>query len=80
MLPGPDFKNWVQTFYCSITCCVAINGYASHFFNLEGVVRQGCPLSGTLFFLGIESPAQGIGVGAREKKKSHSMRIIQQFF
>ena len=50
---GPDFKNWVQTFYCNITSCVTNNGFASDFFTLERGVRQGCPLSGTLFVIGI---------------------------
>ena len=74
---GPDFKNWVQTFYCNITSCVTNNGYASDFFNLERGVRQGCPLSGKLFVLGIEILAlaikknpqiKGIRVGAQEIK------------
>ena len=74
---GHDFKNWIQTFYCDTTSCVANNGYASDFFKLERGVRQGCPLSGTLFVLGIEIPAlaikknpkiEGIRVGAREIK------------
>ena len=74
---GPDFKNWVQTFYCSITSCVTNNGYASDFFSLERGVRQGCPLSGVLFVLGIEilalaikqnSKIKGITVGGREIK------------
>ena len=47
------------------------------FFNLERDVRQDCPLSGTLFVLGIEilalaikqnSKIEGIRVGAREMK------------
>ena len=42
---GPDFKNWVQTFYYNITSCVTNNGYDSDFFNLERSVRQGYPLS-----------------------------------
>ena len=72
---GPDFKNWVQTFYCNITSCVRSNGCASDFFNLERGVRQGCPLSGTFFVLGIEILAlaikknpkiEGIKVGAGE--------------
>ena len=74
---GPDFKSWVQTFYCNITSCVTNNGFASDFFDLERGVRQGCPLSGTLFVLGIEILAlaikknpkiEGIRVGAREIK------------
>ena len=57
---GPDFKNWIQTFYCNTTSCVTNNGYASDFFNLERGVRQSCPLSGTLFVLGIEILAVAI--------------------
>ena len=57
---GPDFKNWVQTFYCNIISCVTNNGFASDFFNLERGVRQGCPLSGMLFVLGIEILALAI--------------------
>ena len=72
-----DFKNWIQTFYSNTTSCVTNNGYASDFFKLERGVRQGCPLSGTLFVLGIEILAlaikknpniEGIRVGAREIK------------
>ena len=64
----------MQTFYCNILSCVTNNGFASDFFNLERGVRQGCPLSGMLFILGIEilalaiiqnSKIQGIAVGSR---------------
>lgn len=74
---GPDFKNWIETFYCNVTSCVTNNGFASDFFLLERGVRQGCPLSGMLFVLGIEilalaikqnSKIEGIKVGAREIK------------
>ena len=36
------------------------NGYASKHFHLEFGVRQGCPLSGTLFVIAIELLAQSI--------------------
>ena len=74
---GPDFKHWVQTFYSNTTSCVTSNGFASEFFNLERGVRQGCPLSGMLFVLGIEilalaikqkSKIEGITLGSREIK------------
>ena len=65
---GPDFKNWVQVFYCNITSCVTNNSFASDFFNLEKGVRQGRPLSGTLLVLGIEILALAI------KKKSENRR------
>ena len=57
---GPDFKNWIRTFYGNITSCVTNNVFASDFFNLEREVRQGCPLSGMLFVLGIEILALAI--------------------
>ena len=37
-----------------MSSCVLNNGHASTFFPLQRGVRQGCPLSGVLFVLGIE--------------------------
>ena len=51
---GPDIQNWIKTFYYNVTSCVLNNGHASAFFSLQRGVRQGCPLSGVLFVLGIE--------------------------
>ena len=59
--------------------CVLNNGYASEFFSLGRGVRQGCPLSGLLFVIGIEILARaikndasikGIKVGEKEIKVS----------
>ena len=47
-------------FYTDISSCVLNNGYASKHFHLERGVRQGCPLSGTLFVIAIELLAQRI--------------------
>ena len=49
-----DFKRWLKVFYTDISSCVTNNGFGSPFFNLNREVRQGCPLSGLLFVLGIE--------------------------
>ena len=74
-----DFKRWVKVFYTDISSCVTNNGFASPFFNLNRGVRQGCPLSGLLFVLGIEllnlelqtnSNIKGIKVGDEEIKNT----------
>ena len=76
---GPDIQNWVRIFYNNVTSCVLNNGHASEFFVLERGVRQGCPLSGLLFVIGIEVLAnaiknkttiKGIKVGEKEIKVS----------
>ena len=51
---GHDIQNWVKIFYNNVTSCILNNGHSSTFFSLQRGVRQGCPLSGVLFVLGIE--------------------------
>ena len=74
---GPDVRNWFDVIYHQASSCVLHNGHASDFFHLERGVRQGCPLSGLLFVIGIELSAralkrdptiQGITVGQKEIK------------
>ena len=47
-------------FYNNVTSCVLNNGHASTLFSLQRGVRQGCPLSGVLFVLGIELLSRSI--------------------
>ena len=49
-----DGWSGMRVFYTDISSYVINNGFASPFFNLNRGVRQGCPLSGLLFVLGIE--------------------------
>ena len=74
---GPDIQKWFDIIYKDASSCVLHNGHASEFFLLEKGVRQGCPLSGLLFVLGIELLARalqknptikGIQVGNNELK------------
>ena len=51
---GPQLQQWVKVFYNDISSCVLNKGYASKHFTLSRGVRQGCPLSGLLFIIGIE--------------------------
>ena len=76
---GPDIQNWFKVLYKNVNSCILNDGYASEFFSLERDVRQGCPLSGLLFVIGIEILARaikndagikGIKVGEKEIKVS----------
>ena len=77
----------MKFFYNNVISCVLNNGHtqemvschASEFFALERGVRQGCPLSGLLFVIGIEVLANkitnkntinGIKAGEKEIKSS----------
>ena len=51
---GPQFRQWVKVFYNDISSCELNNGDASEHFTLSRGVRQGYPLSGLLFIIGIE--------------------------
>ena len=64
---GPDLIKRVNTFYLNISSCVINNGYAFSFFNLQRGVRQGCPLLGLLFVIGLEILTQSIKDDAQIK-------------
>ena len=51
---GPQLRQWIRVFYSNTSSCVPNNGFASEHFSLSRGVRQGCPLSGLLFIIGIE--------------------------
>ena len=57
---GPCIQKWIRTFYTNCSSCFINNGFASEFFKLERGVRQGCPLSGSLFVLCAEILANAI--------------------
>ena len=72
-----DFKRCVRILYTDISSCVINDGFASPFFTLNRGVRQGRPLSGLLFVLGIEllnlailanDNIKGIKIGDEEVK------------
>ena len=57
---GPNFLNWIEVLYREASSCVINNGHTSPFFRLQRGVRQGCPLSGLLFVIGIELLARAL--------------------
>ena len=67
---GPDLLNWITILYRQVSSCVLNNGHASEFFSLQRGVRQGCPLSGLLFVIGIE-------LFARTLKNDHTIKGIE---
>ena len=57
---GSDIQRWIEVIYHNVSSCVLNNGHASPFFQPHRGVRQGCPLSGLLFVIGIELPARAL--------------------
>ena len=58
--PKEMLVKWIKTFYANPQSCVTNNGFATPFFPVERGVRQGCPLSGILFVIGVELLASAI--------------------
>ena len=67
---GPQLRQWIVVLYNTITSCVLNNGFATKHFNLRRGVRQGCPLSGILFVIGVEILSNAI-------KRSREIREIE---
>ena len=77
---GPDILNWFKIIYNNVSSCVVNNGHGSTFFHLQRGVRQGCPLSGILFVLGIELFARALKNKASVKGirvDDHEIKIAQ---
>ena len=62
----PSIVQWFKTFY-NTESCIKNNGWASNFFSVDSVVRQGCPLSPYLFILSAEILAKAIRKNADRK-------------
>ena len=57
---GPQLRQWNTVLYNNISSCVLNNGFATKPFNLSRGVRQGCPLSGILFVIGLQNLSNSI--------------------
>lgn len=57
---GGMLVKWIKTFYANPQSCIANNGFTTPSFSLERGARQGCPLSGILFVIGLELLASAI--------------------
>ena len=72
--------NWIKIIYNDVSGCVVNNGHVSTFFHLQRGFRQGCPLSGILFVLGIELFARALKNKASVKGirvDDHEIKIAQ---
>ena len=86
----PNFVQWFRTLHSNISSCLLNNGHASIFFSIKRGVRQGCPLSGLLFVIGLELLARAIKCDAlikgnvinigKEEIKIPCMRTTPLFF
>ena len=70
----PQLRKWTRVIYSNISSCVLNNGHATRHFNLGRGVRQGCPLSGTLFVIGIEI----LGNATRSSKEIKGIKIDER--
>ena len=48
---GESFLGWIKTFYNNISSCVINNGFSTPSFNVKQGVRQGDPISRSLFII-----------------------------
>ena len=62
---GANFRKWVKILYHNINSRILNNGFMSDFVSITRGVRQGCPLSPSLYVLFIEPLAQYI-INSRE--------------
>ena len=76
---GPDLIKWIKVFYNDIFSNIINNGYMSDQFQIQKGVRQGCPLSSSLFiiclqvltnYIKLNEDIKGIKVGDEEIKQS----------
>ena len=61
---GDVFVNWIKTLYTGIESALVINNIISDFFPINRSVRQGCPLSMSLFVL-FQEPFYRVIVASR---------------
>ena len=77
----PQLWQWVTVLYNDISSCVLNNGFATNHFILSRGVRQGCPLSGILFVIGIEILSNAIRRSSEIKgiqiKQKQTVKITQ---
>ena len=71
---GPQLQQWIKVIYSNISSCILSNGHTTRHFNLGRGVRQGCPLSGTLFVIGIEI----LGNAIRNSKEIKGTKIDER--
>ena len=62
-----SFITWIRTFYKNITSCVVNNGFFTLSFQVKRGVRQGNPLSPSLFIIVLELLAISIRNNYRRK-------------
>ena len=77
---GTNFIYFIKTLYNETTTAVINNGNISKWFKPERGVRQGCPISSSLFILAVEilsskilslSDIKGIKIGGTEIKSAN---------
>ena len=71
---GPNFIRWLMNFHKNIQSCVINNGITSNYFTIERGVRQGDPLSPSLFVVAVET----LAIAIRQNSKINGITIDQK--
>ena len=66
---GPSFLRWIQVIHNSVSSSVETNGWFTAFIVLERGLRQGCPLSMSLYVLSAET----LAVNIRKNPRIHGI-------
>ena len=68
---GVSFISWIKTFYKNITSSVANNGFFIPYFNVKRGVRQGDPLSPSLFIIVLEL----LAISSRNNRQIRGIKV-----
>ena len=71
-----NFKKWVSVLYNNAQSSIMNGGFMTNYFEISRGVRQGCPLSPSLFILAVELLA--LKIRQNQTVEVHSYQMIKK--